>query len=137
MPVGFKWPCGKSPFLFAHKALAKAFRGKLKQGLVQAGLHPPATPDAWVVDVKPVGVGDKALRYLARYLYRGVIREQDILASEDGQVTFRYRDAKTNSWATRTLAGADFLWLVLQHTLPKAPRAGRHGRYRAAGFHRR
>lgn len=34
-------------------------------------------------------------------------------------VTFRYRDAKTGKAATRTLAGEDFLWLLLQHVLPK------------------
>lgn len=60
-----------------------------------------------------------ALRYLGRYLYRGVIAERDILRCQDGMVTFRYRDAKTGKAATRTLAGEDFLWLLLQHVLPK------------------
>ena len=39
--------------------------------------------------------GDKALIYLGRYLYRGVIQEKDILKCENGMVTFRYRDSKT------------------------------------------
>ena len=37
----------------------------------------------------------------------------------DGLITFRCRDAKSGKPATRTLAGADFLWLLLQHVLPK------------------
>ena len=60
-----------------------------------------------------------ALLYLSRYLYRGVIQERDILRCDGegaaGKVTFQYRDAKTEKMATRTLPGADFLWLVLQH----------------------
>jgi hypothetical protein len=45
------------------------------------------------VNCKSVGTGEKALIYLGRYLYRGVIREKDIVACNDGQVTFRYRTA--------------------------------------------
>ena len=43
-----------------------------------------------------------------------------------GLVTFRYRDAKTDKTALRTLPGADFLWLVLQHVLPKGLRRSRN-----------
>ena len=43
-----------------------------------------------------------------------------------GNVTFRYRDAKTDKMALRTLSGADFLWLVLQHVLPKSLRRARN-----------
>ena len=67
-----------------------------------------------------------ALRYLARYLYGGVIAERDILRCKDGMVTFRYRDAKRGKPATRTLSGADFLWLLLQHVLPKGFQRARH-----------
>jgi len=92
-----------------------------------AGLALPARhPTKWVVDCKSVGTGQKALVYLGRYLYRGVIREQDILACRDGQVTFRYRDAKTGKRERRTVSGADFLWLVLQHVLPKRFRRARN-----------
>jgi len=38
-------------------------------------------PGKWVVDCKRVGNGEKALVYLGRYLYRGVIREADLLLS--------------------------------------------------------
>ena len=40
---------------------------------------PTGVPGAWVVDCKNVGRGEKALAYLGRYLYRGVIQEKDIL----------------------------------------------------------
>ena len=73
-----------------------------------------------------INTGEKALVYLGRYLYRGVIREQDILACENGQVTFRYRNAQSDQWERRTLSGTRFLWLVLQHVLPKGFRRARN-----------
>ena len=116
-------------YLFNAKALAKVFRAKMLAALTSAGLSlPAACPQQWVAHCKSVGGGAKALVYLGRYLYRGVIRERDILACEDGQVTFRYRDADSGRWAQRTLAGADFLWLILQHVLPRGFRRARnHG----------
>ena len=114
-------------YLFNHKALAKVFRAKLLDAIESAGLTVPTTlPPQWVVDCRCVGDGSKALLYLGRYLYRGVVQEADILRCEDGFVTFRYRDAKTGKAGTRTLAGADFLWLVLQHVLPKGLRRSRN-----------
>ena len=78
------------------------------------------------VDCKSVGTGAKALIYLGRYLYGGVISENDILACADGQVSFRYRDGKTGKTERRTVSGADFPWLVLQHVLPKGFRRARN-----------
>jgi hypothetical protein len=114
-------------YLFNHKALAKVFRAKVLDAIEHAGLTLPAQFAAtWVVDCKAVGDGQKALLYLGRYLYRGVIQETDIVRCDSGQVTFRYRDAKTGKMGVRTLAGAAFLWLVLQHVLPKGLRRARN-----------
>ena len=114
-------------YLFSHKALAQVFRAKVLADITAAGLRlPERYPADWVVDCQSVGSGASALIYLGRYLYRGVIREQDILVCHDGQVTFRYRHAKTGRMEQRTVAGADFLWLVLQHVLPKGFRRARN-----------
>ena len=115
-------------YLFNHKALAKVLRAKLMDALKAAGLQLPATlPEQWVVDCKAVGDGAKALVYLGRYLYCGVIQEKDILScDEKGNVTFQYREAKTNKMMRRTLPGADFLWLLVQHVLPKGLRRARN-----------
>jgi hypothetical protein len=117
----------KGGYLFSYKALAKVFRAKMLAGLEAAGLSLPGRhPKDWVVDCKSVGSGEPALVYLGRYLYRGVIRECDIVACQDGQVSFRYRNAKTARMEWRTVSGADFLWLVLQHVLPKGLRRARN-----------
>ena len=87
---------GNGGYLFNHKALAKVFRAKMLAAIAAAGLTlPHRYPKKWVVDAKAVGSGAPALIYLGRYLYRGVIREKDIVACADGQVRFRYQNAKT------------------------------------------
>jgi hypothetical protein len=118
---------GKAGYLFNHKALAKVFRAKMLAAIAAAALTlPPRHPEKWVVDCKSVGNGDKALTYLGRYLYRGVIAEQDIVACGNGEVSFRYRNAKSGKMESRTVSGAHFLWLVLQHVLPKGFRRARN-----------
>jgi putative transposase/transposase-like zinc-binding protein len=118
---------GSDGYLFSHKALAKVFRAKVLAGIAAAGLKRPACyPKTWIVDCKSVGTGEKALVYLGRYLYRGVIRETDIVTCGNGQVSFRFRNAKTGKMEVRTVSGAHFLWLVLQHVLPKGLRRARN-----------
>ena len=114
-------------YLFNHKALAKVFKAKFLAALVELGLPLPSNlPQKWVVDCKCVGNGEKALVYLGRYLYRGVVAEKDILRCENGQVTYRWRDSTTKKYAQRTVSGVEFLRLVLQHVLPKGFRRARN-----------
>ena len=79
-----------------------------------------------MVNCKHVGSGEKALIYLGRYLYRGVIQEKDIVACENGNVTFRYEDSETKQIEYKTVTGEQFLWLILQHVLPKGFRRTRN-----------
>nr|WP_321404896.1 transposase [uncultured Desulfobacter sp.] len=72
-----------------------------------------------------MGTGITALKYLSRYLYRGVISEKNIIGNRDGKVTFRYIDSTTKSIRHRTLKGEDFLRLILQHVLPRGFRRTR------------
>jgi hypothetical protein len=114
-------------YLFSHKALAKVFKAKFLAALAELGLPLPSNlPQKWVVDCKGVGNGEKALVYLGRYLYRGVIQEKDILRCENSQVTYRWRNSKTNKPEIRTVSGVEFLRLVLQHVLPKGFRRSRN-----------
>ena len=120
------WRTKSSAYLFNQKAMAKVFRAKLLQALVEQGLSVPKNcPEDWVVDCKNVGNGDKAIIYLGRYLYRGVLREKDILSCENGMVTFRYLHAKSGEYRTRTVTGEKFLYLLMLHVLPKGFRRAR------------
>lgn len=118
---------GKKGYLFNHQALAKVFRAKMLDAITTEGLSLPEDyAKKWVVDCKNAGSGEKALVYLGRYLYRGVIREQDILSCDNGQVTFRYKEAKSGRTKTRKVSGAKFPWLILQHVFPKRVRRTRN-----------
>lgn len=120
------WRVKSGRYIFNHEALAIVFRAKLLQAIVDNNLQVPKNcPQKWVVDCKDVGKGDKALIYLGRYLYRGVIQEKDILKCENGKVTFRYLDSKTKQYRTRTVAGEYFLFLLMLHVLPKGFRRTR------------
>lgn len=119
------WRRKPGTYLFHQGNLAKVFRAKWFQAMKAQGLQVKATlPDDWVVDCTHVGRGEQALTYLGKYLYRGVLPEKDILRCENGEVTFRYTD-NTGQINARTLPGADFLWLLLQHVLPKGFRRTR------------
>lgn len=121
------WRTKAGKYLFNHKALAKVFRAKLLAAITLNKLKlPEDCPDQWVVDCKSIGSGEKALVYLGRYLYRGVIQEKDIVSCKKGNVTFRYLDSKTKKYQYKTVSGARFLWLVLQHVLPKGFRRARN-----------
>jgi len=115
-----QWKKIKSKYLFNHKALALVFRARFLAGLQEAGLLiPKKIPAKWVVDCTKAGKGISALKYLSRYLYRGVISESNIMANKNGFITFRYIDSDTGDTKYRKLKGEDFLQLIVQHVLPR------------------
>lgn len=124
-----EWRKLKGKYLFNGKNLAKVFRAKLLKTLDEHGLLSlnlkMSLPKEWVVNCKHVGKGLPALKYLSRYLYKGVISNKNILNSQDGKVTFSYINSETGKTETRTLPGEDFLWLVLKHVLPRGFRRSR------------
>ena len=120
------WAKKTGKYLFNQKALAKVFRAKMLEVLSNKNLKPPSCyPKEWVVDCCHVGKGNKALVYLGQYLYRGVVSEKNILSCDNGKVSFRYLDSKTKKYQIRTVSAVDFLWLVLQHILPRGFRRAR------------
>lgn len=123
---GHLWKKKTGKYLFNEKALAKVFRTKMLYAFSEQNINLPYNyPQDWVVHCRRVGSGEKALLYLSRYLYRGVISEKDILSCENGQVTFRYKNNKTQKYQRKTVSAVDFLWLVLQHVLPRGFRRAR------------
>lgn len=128
--TGPHWQARTGHYLFNGLALAQVFRAKFLARMREQGFVPPsALPAQWVAQCEHVGRGDSALTYLARYLYRGVLREQNIVAYDGEQVTFRYQDSQSQCWHTLTEPAIRFLWRVLQHVLPKGLR-----RVREYGF---
>ncbi|MCK9363371.1 MAG: transposase, partial [Syntrophales bacterium] len=91
-----QWKKKKSKYLFNEFALAKVFRARFLEALTKAGLSvPESVPRKWVVNCICAGKGLSALKYLSRYLYRGVIGENSIVANQDGKITFEYVESRT------------------------------------------
>ena len=114
------WRVKSTKYLFNKDALAKVFRAKFLQALVDAKLPlPKRYPEKWVADCRGVGDGSKTLIYLGKYLYKGVIQEKDIMSCQNGEITFRYKESKSKTYQYKTVKGEEFLWLLVQHVLPK------------------
>ena len=74
----------------------------------------------WVVHAKkPFGGPQQVLKYLARYTHRVAISNGRLVALQDGQVTFRWRDsAHGNQIKLMTLHAVEFIRRFLLHVLP-------------------
>jgi hypothetical protein len=87
-----QWKKKKSKYLFNEFALARVFRARFLQALTNAGLGVPrSVPRKWVVDCTRAGKGLSALKYLSRYLYRGVIGESNIVSNQEWQCHLQIR----------------------------------------------
>jgi hypothetical protein len=121
---GKQWLPTKNPaFLMPEAALAKIFRAKLCAALKKAGLL-AQTPrqvwkKKWVVHCKAAGQGRQVLNYLARYVFRVAICNSRLERFENGQLTFRYRDNRSQLLRRETVTGIEFIRRFLQHTLPR------------------
>jgi hypothetical protein len=118
------WLSSRRKFLVPVRALSKIFRGKFRDAVREA-LPDVTLPDSawkrkWCVHCKPApGATDAVLRYVARYVYRGIISNRDIIAVTDGHVTFRYKATDTGRSTTMTLHPHEFMRRFLQHVMPK------------------
>lgn len=117
-----QWRKLKGDYLFNGRQLAKVFRARMLEAINQLQLTMPDNlPRRWNAQCKHVGKGLPALKYLSRYLYRGVISENDLIHFDRDrkQVTFRYRDSKSGQYRHRCLPLDDFLWRIMMQVLPK------------------
>jgi hypothetical protein len=110
-------------FLLPVRPLAVLFRAKLRAALRQTP-HYVTIPDAawthdWVIDCRPVGTGETALKYLAPYIFRVALSNNRILSADAAQVTFRYRHSDSGENRTSTLPVDTFIDRFIAHILPK------------------
>src|SRR5204863_4519232 len=116
----------KDPAYFLPEAaLAMRLRTRLKQALQQD--HPQLLVQIprqvwaidWVADVRAVGHGESALKYLAAYLYRTAFSAERILNDDGRFITFSYRDSRSGQTRALRLPAECFLHRFLQHVLPR------------------
>lgn len=118
------WLPAQHDFLMPYRAVAKIFRAKFRDALKKEApelfmqVSPETWKTRWVVDLRPIGKGQTALKYLAPYIFRVAISNKRIVRFKNGLVTFRYQDNK-GAWHCQTLTAEAFMARFLQHVLPK------------------
>ena len=150
VPDGTQWiPC-RPRFFLPVRVLSRRFRHLYLAGLAQtyaeghltlAGrcrelAEPPAwrrllaalRDQEWVVYAKePIQDPQHVLKYLARYTHRVAISNHRLVALEDGQVTFRYKDYQHgHRLRTLTLDAVEFLRRLMLHVPPHGFHRLRH-----------
>jgi hypothetical protein len=141
-PDGSRWIACRPGFFLPVRVLSSVFRGKFlallrnafDQGklsfhgklrvLADAGeFQRRLTASAqteWVVYAKPpFGGPEQVLKYLARYTHRVAISNRRLVAMEDGEVKFHWKDyADEGKQKTMRLKAVEFIRRFLLHVLP-------------------
>ena len=117
-----RWKSSGDQFLVPGKPLNIIFRAKVRDALKKAGLFSQVDnrvwKKQWVVDLKPVGSGEAAFKYLAPYIFRVAISNNRIVKMEDGNVTFKYKESATDQIRSSKVTAEEFISRFLQHVLP-------------------
>lgn len=111
-------------FLVPVRALSVLFAARVRDLLhvrhapLFAAVPTSVWHQPWVVHSKPVGAGEQALVYLARYIFRVALADSAILRHNDSEVVFRYRDSESGQSRTARLDPHEFIRRFLLHVLP-------------------
>jgi hypothetical protein len=141
-PDGARWVACEPGFFLPVRVLSRVFRGKFlallgnafdrgklsfhgklrvlaDAGAFQQRLIASAQAE-WVVYAKaPFGGPEQVLKYLARYTHRVAISNRRLIAMEDDEVSFHWKDyAHGGGQKTMTLKATEFIRRFLQHVLP-------------------
>ncbi len=149
-PDGQSWVAARKKFFLPVKVLGRLFRGKfldaLRKAYASGKLHfAGATTELndplqwrrfldqlyrknWVVYAKPPFASPQhVFRYLGRYTHRVAISNHRILALENGQVTFTYKNYSAQGERQQmSLDALEFIRRFLLHVLPKGFTRIRH-----------
>ncbi|HLF82377.1 MAG TPA: IS91 family transposase [Anaerolineales bacterium] len=142
-PDGSRWIPGRPGFFLPVEVLSRLFRrlfldslekafdgGKLQFFSSLEGLRErrgflaylaPTRKVEWVVYAKrPFAGPQQVLDYVGRYTHRVAISNQRLLAIEEGQVGFRWKDYRdANQQKVLTLGADEFIRRFLLHVLPQ------------------
>lgn len=125
------WKSKNSKFFLPTKPLEKLFKGKCLDAFKENKISFPKSvySQKWIINVQEVGSGLPTLKYLARYLYRGVLNEDDVTINDDHKVVLKYKDRINNRTSCMTFQPDIFMLKYLRLTFPHGFR-----RTRSFGF---
>ncbi len=125
-------------FLVHYRPLAARFRTRLRRALQQVqGLELSLEARAclsntkpWNVQLKPVGTGKTALRYLARYVQKSAFSQKRLLGYDArGNIRLQWTCSNTGKVSVLHLHPHEFIRRWLLHVLPKGLARIRHYGY--------
>lgn len=140
-PQADRWIHGRRRFLLPVQVLSALFRRLFLEALHQAyaagklqffgdlaelsdpsrfaRFLAPLKKRKWVVYAKaPFGGPQQVLQYLGRYTHRVAISNRRLLALQDGQVTFAWKDYRDGQQKEMTVSADEFIRRFLVHSLP-------------------
>jgi hypothetical protein len=117
------WMPARKDYLVPIRALSRLFRGNflnsIRRQFENINLPKSIRQKEWVVHCKPAVQGTGVvLNYLARYIHRVAITNSRIISTDDGKVTFKYKDSGSTQTKTMTVSAQEFIRRFLQHVLP-------------------
>ena len=71
----------------------------------------------WVVHSQKVGRGDRALKYLAPYVFRVALTNNRLVSCLGDIVTYRVQDSTTKTWRTISMNALKFIHRFMKHVL--------------------
>jgi len=119
-----QWVPTRPAFLLPVKALSDRcrtlFREALQKQMPEALAELPAQvwQQRWVVHSAAVGSGQKALRYLSRYVFKTATGNRPLQLLPNGRLRWPFRQSGTGRWRHIDLEPFEFIRRFLQHVLP-------------------
>ena len=135
-------------YLFPKKILHEIFRNRIKKHLAQrdaekqtrelATVPPGVWTQPWCINIRAVGSGTAAVRYLARYVFKSALSEGRLPGyTPDGRLRLKCQDSKTGAWRETALTEHEFLRRWSLHVLPRGLVRVRHYGFLSAAAKRK
>lgn len=121
-----QWISSRPRFLLPVKALSDRCRTLFREALQKQmpaalkELSPKVWTQRWVAHSAAVGSGQKALRYLARYVFKTASGNRQLHLLSNGRLRWPFRHSGTRAWQHIDLEPFEFLRRFLQHVLPQS-----------------
>ena len=117
-----RWHPSATDFYLPVQALAKIFRAKFRDEMIDAGLFDQIPSQVWLIDwnvnSQAVPSSEASLKYLAPYVFKVAISNSRIMKVEDRTVLICYKKPHSNRLRTLPLEVMEFIRRFLQHVLP-------------------